>query len=141
MAKVKPGSPYPLGATWDGLGVNFALFSESAERVVLCLFDSPDATSGSMSPSPFQYRRMQSRATRLSGSSDLYATSGRRPHASVNFITCHDGFTLHDLVSYNPKHNEANLEDNRDGESHNNSWDCGWELRAATGRPDKRGAR
>jgi isoamylase len=66
-------------------------------------------------------------ATRLSGSSDLYATSGRRPHASVNFITCHDGFTLHDLVSYNDKHNEANLEDNRDGESHNNSWNCGTE--------------
>jgi isoamylase len=66
-------------------------------------------------------------ATRLSGSSDLYATSGRRPHASVNFVTCHDGFTLHDLVSYNSKHNEANLEDNRDGENNNNSWNCGWE--------------
>jgi isoamylase len=66
-------------------------------------------------------------ATRLGGSSDLYATSGRRPHASVNFITCHDGFTLHDLVSYNGKHNEANLEGNRDGEEHNNSWNCGAE--------------
>ncbi len=66
-------------------------------------------------------------ATRLGGSSDLYATSGRRPHASVNFITCHDGFTLHDLVSYNGKHNEANLEGNRDGENHNNSWNCGVE--------------
>jgi isoamylase len=66
-------------------------------------------------------------ATRLGGSSDLYATSGRRPYASVNFVTCHDGFTLHDLVSYNGKHNEANLEDNRDGENNNNSWNCGVE--------------
>jgi isoamylase len=66
-------------------------------------------------------------ATRLSGSSDLYAWSGRRPHASVNFVTCHDGFTLHDLVSYDGKHNEANLEDNRDGENNNNSWNCGVE--------------
>ena len=66
-------------------------------------------------------------ATRLAGSSDLYDHSGRRPCASVNFITCHDGFTLHDLVSYNEKHNEANLEENRDGESHNNSWNCGVE--------------
>jgi glycogen operon protein len=66
-------------------------------------------------------------ATRLAGSSDLYDHSGRRPYASVNFITCHDGFTLHDLVSYNEKHNEANLEHNLDGETHNNSWNCGIE--------------
>ena len=66
-------------------------------------------------------------ATRLAGSSDLYDHSGRRPYASVNFITCHDGFTLHDLVSYNEKHNEANNEGNADGESHNNSWNCGAE--------------
>lgn len=66
-------------------------------------------------------------ATRLAGSSDLYAHSGRAPHASINFITCHDGFTLKDLCSYNQKHNIANLEDNRDGESHNNSWNCGVE--------------
>ena len=66
-------------------------------------------------------------ATRLAGSSDLYDHSGRRPYASVNFVACHDGFTLHDLVSYNEKHNEANLEGNRDGESHNNSWNCGVE--------------
>ena len=66
-------------------------------------------------------------ATRLAGSSDLYHHSGRRPHASINFVTCHDGFTLNDLVSYNEKHNGANLEDNRDGESHNNSWNCGVE--------------
>ena len=64
---------------------------------------------------------------RLTGSSDLYEHSGRRPYASINFITAHDGFTLHDLVSYNQKHNEANLEDNRDGEDHNRSWNCGVE--------------
>src|ERR1700758_2770027 len=66
-------------------------------------------------------------ASRLTGSSDLYETSGRRPVASINFVTCHDGFTLHDLVSYNEKHNEANGEGNRDGESHNRSWNCGVE--------------
>jgi glycogen operon protein len=66
-------------------------------------------------------------ATRLAGSSDLYDHSGRRPYASVNFVTCHDGFTLRDLVSYNEKHNEANREDNADGESYNNSWNCGVE--------------
>jgi glycogen operon protein len=66
-------------------------------------------------------------ATRLTGSSDLYEHGGRRPHASINFITCHDGFTLQDLVSYNEKHNEANGENNNDGESHNNSWNCGVE--------------
>ena len=64
---------------------------------------------------------------RLTGSSDLYSASGRSPRASVNFVTCHDGFTLHDLVSYNHKHNEANGEGNRDGESHNRSWNCGVE--------------
>ena len=66
-------------------------------------------------------------ATRLTGSSDLYAHSGRRPYASINFITCHDGFPLADLVSYNDKHNAANGEDNRDGESHNRAWNCGVE--------------
>ena len=66
-------------------------------------------------------------ATRLAGSSDLYAHSGREPSASVNFITSHDGFTLDDLVSYSAKHNEANGEDNRDGESQNHSWNCGVE--------------
>ncbi len=66
-------------------------------------------------------------ATRLSGSSDLYEQSGRRPYASVNFVTCHDGFTLADLVSYNDKHNEANGEENRDGADDNNSWNCGAE--------------
>jgi len=66
-------------------------------------------------------------AYRLTGSSDLYEGTGRRPHASVNFVTAHDGFTLADLVSYNEKHNEANGEGNRDGESHNRSWNCGVE--------------
>jgi glycogen operon protein len=66
-------------------------------------------------------------ATRLCGSSDLYEPGNRRPHASVNFVTAHDGFTLQDLVSYNEKHNEANQEENRDGESHNISWNCGAE--------------
>ncbi|MBZ8178115.1 glycogen debranching protein GlgX [Corynebacterium poyangense] len=66
-------------------------------------------------------------ASRLTGSSDLYANNGRRPTASINFITAHDGFTLNDLVSYNEKHNSANGEDNRDGESHNRSWNCGEE--------------
>ncbi|MDX6644915.1 MAG: isoamylase [Miltoncostaeaceae bacterium] len=66
-------------------------------------------------------------AARLSGSSDLYQQDGRRPFASINFVTAHDGFTLRDLVSYNEKHNEANGEDNMDGESHNRSWNCGAE--------------
>ena len=66
-------------------------------------------------------------ASRLTGSSDLYEATGRRPIASINFVTCHDGFTLADLVSYNEKHNDANGEHNRDGESHNRSWNCGAE--------------
>ncbi|MEU7010279.1 glycogen debranching protein GlgX [Streptomyces sp. NPDC046332] len=66
-------------------------------------------------------------ASRLTGSSDLYQDDGRRPLASVNFVTCHDGFTLRDLVSYDGKHNEANGEGNRDGESYNRSWNCGAE--------------
>ncbi|MFM7527131.1 MAG: glycogen debranching protein GlgX, partial [Nodosilinea sp.] len=66
-------------------------------------------------------------AFRITGSSDLYQASGKRPHASINFITCHDGFTLRDLVSYNQKHNLANQEHNRDGESYNRSWNCGIE--------------
>ncbi|RIK78920.1 MAG: glycogen debranching enzyme GlgX [Planctomycetota bacterium] len=66
-------------------------------------------------------------ATRFTGSSDLYAWSGRRPRASVNFVTCHDGFTLEDLVSYDHKHNEANGENGRDGSDHNTSWNCGVE--------------
>ncbi len=66
-------------------------------------------------------------SSRLTGSSDLYGRSGRRPHASVNFVAAHDGFTLRDLVSYNGKHNAANGEENRDGHNHNLSWNCGVE--------------
>lgn len=66
-------------------------------------------------------------ATRLSGSSDLYQHNGRLPHASINFVTCHDGFTLTDMTRYNQKHNEANGEQNRDGCDHNMSWNCGVE--------------
>jgi isoamylase len=66
-------------------------------------------------------------ASRLSGSSDLYAHNGRRPYASINFITAHDGFTLRDLVSYNDKRNEDNLDDNSSGEDHNRSWNSGEE--------------
>jgi glycogen operon protein len=66
-------------------------------------------------------------ARRITGSADLYEASGRKPHASINFITAHDGFTLEDLVSYNDKHNEANGEDNRDGHNNNRSWNCGVE--------------
>lgn len=66
-------------------------------------------------------------ATRLTGSADLYQTSNREPYHSINFVTCHDGFTLADLVSYEEKHNEANGEQNRDGHAHNLSWNCGVE--------------
>jgi isoamylase len=66
-------------------------------------------------------------ASRFTGSSDLYQSDGRKPFASINFITAHDGFTLRDLVTYNDKHNEANLEDNRDGDNHNRSWNHGVE--------------
>ncbi|WP_055549529.1 glycogen debranching protein GlgX [Streptomyces sp. NBRC 110028] len=75
-------------------------------------------------------------ASRLTGSSDLYQNDGRRPLASVNFVTCHDGFTLRDLVSYDEKHNEANGESNQDGESYNRSWNCG-----AEGETDDPGVR
>ena len=78
-------------------------------------------------------------ATRFTGSSDLYEWSSRRPHASINFITCHDGFTLNDLVSYNGKHNEANGENNRDGADDNNSWNCGVE--GPTDNPEIRALR
>ncbi len=66
-------------------------------------------------------------ASRLAGSSDLYADDGRSPYSSVNFVTAHDGFTLRDLVSYDQKHNEANGERNRDGTDNNRSWNCGVE--------------
>ncbi len=66
-------------------------------------------------------------ASRLTGSADLYEQDGRRPYASINFVTAHDGFTMQDLVSYNDKHNDANGEGGNDGESHNSSWNCGVE--------------
>ncbi|MBP7738460.1 MAG: glycogen debranching protein GlgX [Spirochaetes bacterium] len=71
---------------------------------------------------------------RITGSADMYADDGRTAYNSVNFITCHDGFTLCDLVSYDGKHNEANLENNSDGSNDNNSWNCGWE--GETDNPD-----
>lgn len=74
-----------------------------------------------------QHCRLGEFAYRITGSSDLYQSNGKRPHASINFITCHDGFTLRDLVSYNDKYNQANGEGNRDGESYNRSWNCGVE--------------
>ena len=73
-------------------------------------------------------------ASRLTGSSDLYESGGRKPYASINFLTAHDGFTLTDLVSYNERHNEANGEENRDGESNNRSWNCGVEGPAGDNR-------
>ena len=73
-------------------------------------------------------------ASRLSGSSDLYQDDGRSPAASINFVTCHDGFTMRDLVSFNGKHNEANGEENRDGTNQNDSWNCGAE--GTTGEPE-----
>jgi isoamylase len=66
-------------------------------------------------------------ASRFSGSADIHGLRGRRPWASINFVTAHDGFTLRDLVSYNEKRNEANKEDNRDGSDNNSSWNCGAE--------------
>jgi len=78
-------------------------------------------------------------AQRLTGSSDLYSHSGRRPHASINYLCAHDGFTLADLVSYNDKHNEANQEDNRDGHDHNLSWNCG--IEGPTDDPEVRSLR
>jgi glycogen operon protein len=74
-----------------------------------------------------EYGSLPELGARLTGSSDLYQAGGRFPHASVNFLTAHDGFTLRDLVSYNDKHNEANGEDSRDGEPRNRSWNCGAE--------------
>ena len=93
----------------------------------------PSGPSGTQVPGhrapvlAWRRRRLSELATRLSGSSDLYEQSGRRLHASINFVTSHDGFTLLDLVSYNEKHNEANGEGNADGENHNLSWNCGVE--------------
>ena len=70
-------------------------------------------------------------ASRLRGSSDLYQAGGKLPISGINFVTCHDGFTLNDLVSYNAKHNESNGEGNRDGINDNPSWNCGAEGESA----------
>ena len=83
---------------------------------------TPSATSGGA-----RARRSASSPPGSPARRDLYESDGRKPYASINFVTAHDGFTLHDLVSYNDKHNEANGEDNRDGESNNRSWNCGVE--------------
>ena len=83
---------------------------------------TPSAATGKATTAP-----SRELAYRLTGSTDLYQGDGRRPYASINFVTAHDGFTLHDLVSYNEKHNEANGEDNRDGHDDNQSWNCGVE--------------
>ena len=91
----------------------------------------PSGTAGTATPSARYWKGdgglLGDFARRLTGSSDLYDASGRRPYASINFVTAHDGFTLQDLVSYNDKHNEANGEDNRDGNDDNHSWNCGAE--------------
>jgi isoamylase len=73
------------------------------------------------------HRSLAEFGSRLTGSSDLYESGGRKPYASINFLTAHDGFTLTDLVSYNDRHNENNGEENRDGEPNNRSWNCGFE--------------
>ena len=73
------------------------------------------------------HTRRRAFAQRFTGSSDLYQSDGRRPFASINYVTCHDGFTLRDLVTYDEKHNDANLEGNHDGTSDNRSWNCGVE--------------
>ena len=79
------------------------------------------------SPSARRRSKWDELASRITGSSDIFDRKGRRTWASINFVTAHDGFTLEDLVSYNQKHNEANLEDNRDGTDNNHSWNCGAE--------------
>src|SRR5206468_6263278 len=80
-----------------------------------------------------EQRALAEFASRLTGSSDHYQDDGRRPLASINFVTCHDGFTLHDLVSYNQKRNKANRDDNHDGTDDNLSWNCG--LDGPTAKP------
>ena len=105
--------------------------ARAATRWAASLRCGPSGTASSATPSAISgaasRRRWASSPAGLSGSADLYQDDGRRPVASINFVTCHDGFTLADLVAYNDKHNEANGEDNRDGESHNRSWNCGVE--------------
>jgi len=109
--------PWDLGAGGYQVGnfpVLWAEWNGIYRDTVRAYWKSDDGQAGSL-------------GYRLTGSSDLYQWDGRKPYASVNFVTAHDGFTLHDLVSYNQKHNEANGEDNRDGNENNLSWNCGSE--------------
>jgi isoamylase len=130
-ARVREGHPFPLGATWDGVGVNFALFSAHASKVELCLFDIAEWNDRYRDTVRAYWRgdegKLGDLAARLTGSADLFDKRGRKPWASVNFITAHDGFTLNDLVSYDDKHNETNGEENRDGHSENLSHNYGVE--------------
>jgi pullulanase/glycogen debranching enzyme len=110
-----PGSPYQV----DNLGAVFDIIHQGPVISQVELIAEPwDLGDGGV---------VSELATRLAGSSDIYGHGGRDRYSSVNFVTCHDGLTLNDLVSYNHKHNEGNGEDNRDGESHNPSWNCGVE--------------
>jgi glycogen operon protein len=139
---VRPGIWFPLGATLRDGGTNFAVASGMADGK----WDVGQIDSYGVGSFPPLWREWNGRyrdtmrdfwrshdgllggfATRLTGSSDLYGGAGRRPTASVNMITAHDGFTLADLVSYNSKHNEANGSANQDGADDNRSWNCGVE--------------
>ena len=111
------GEPWDIGEGGYQVGNFPALWSEWNDKYRDSVRDYWKA--GDVSISELAYR--------LTGSSDLYQGDGRRPYASINFVTAHDGFTLHDLVSYNEKHNEANGENNRDGHDHNQSWNHGVE--------------
>ena len=112
--------PLPLGTQETSGGVNFSLFSRHASRVRLELFEHPEDAMAA--------RRIElDPARHRTGSADIYLNSGKGPDGSINFLTCHDGFTLNDLVSYRAKHNEANGESNRDGTDANFSDNFGVE--------------
>ncbi|MFP4086687.1 MAG: hypothetical protein ACLFUL_07825 [Desulfobacteraceae bacterium] len=138
--KVWPGQPYPWGAVFDGAGTNFSLFSEIAERVELCLFTDEDQEMRIDLPEVTGYCWHGYLPTVEPGQRYGFRVHGpwnpARGHCCNNFITAHDGFTLTDVVSYNEKHNQANGEENRDGESRNRSWNCGVE--GPTQDPDVR---
>jgi len=110
----------PIAVTPEARSVFVELVREAAPAVVLVYASHARFWKGDRGS-------VGELASRLAGSSDLYESGGRSPHASLNFITAHDGFTLRDLVSYERKHNEANGEGNRDGNDHNDSWNCGAE--------------
>ena len=138
--RVWPGQPYPLGATWTGLGVNFAIYSNHATNVELCLFDSLNMRSPQVLLLIMDSLRYWVQEMHVDGFRFDLASALARELYDVDrlgaffdiihqdpVITAHDGFTLHDLVSYGEKHNEANGDDNRDGEHNNLSWNCGVE--------------